>query len=60
MTPEEKAILLAIERIKTERDQAVNELTLCRTLLDSYGFHQVGIHNGIQAMWNQIHSLKSK
>ena len=45
--------------LETERDQAVNELTVCRALLDSYGFHQTGIHNGIAAMQRRILNLES-
>jgi len=43
-----------------ERDRAVGELTQCRALLDSYGFHQTGIHTGIIAMQNQILSLETR
>lgn len=46
-------------KAEAERDQAVHELTLCRRLLDSYEFHQIGIHNGITAMHNEILSLRS-
>jgi hypothetical protein len=45
--------------LEAERDQAVGELTLCRTLLDSYDFRQTGIHNGIMAMHNRIQKLES-
>lgn len=45
--------------VLNQRDEAVNELTACRALLDSYGFHQVGIHNGITAMQNRILNLES-
>ena len=42
-----------------ERDRAVDELKQCRALLDSYDFHQTGIHNGIMAMNNRIQKLES-
>jgi hypothetical protein len=45
--------------LETERDQAVDELKQCRALLDSYDFHQTGIHNGIMAMNNRIKKLES-
>jgi hypothetical protein len=46
-------------RLADELERATNELTVCRALLDSYGFHQVGIHNGITAMQNRILNLES-
>lgn len=39
--------------------EAMGELTQCRVLLDSYGFRQAGIHNGITAMQNRILNLES-
>ena len=48
-----------LRRTIAERDQAVSELTVCRALLDSYGFHQIGIHNGIAAMQSRILNLES-
>ena len=42
-----------------EHDRAVTEITVCRALLDSYGFHQTGIHNGITAMQSRILNLES-
>ena len=45
--------------LEQERDRAVNEVTTCRALLDSYGFQQTGIHNGITAMQSRILNLES-
>lgn len=49
----------SVNCIIAQRDEAVNELTVCRALLDSYGFHQTGIHNGITAMQSRILNLES-
>lgn len=47
----------ATNALRAETAEA--ELKSCRDLLDLYGFHQTGIHNGIAAMQNRILNLEA-
>ena len=59
MTPHLETMRQIARTQRRRAESAEAELKHCRELLDLYGFHQNGIHNGISAMQTRILNLES-